>query len=162
MGCGGPSEPLGKWTGGARAGPLSNHAPGSVSFCLFLEGARQERAARVGERFMAGFWWHSQLHFAGSKDASKPCEVQVEISSFRNARLAEWAADKIAAPCSATQQLFKAPELLLKCTESRELDRISYGIGHLWMFPLPGALIWGQRERYDHGYYRQNNYMSLC
>lgn len=100
-----PVSLLGKWTGGAKVvlvlSPVMLQA--MSHFASAWRGHSRKELPEVGELFMAGFWWHSQLDFAGSKDASKSCDVQVEISSFRNARLAEWAADKIPALCSGTQ-----------------------------------------------------------
>lgn len=122
-----PVSPLGKWTGGTRAVlvPSALIVQARSHFACAWRGHSRKELPKVGELFVSGFWWHSHLHFAGSKDAGKLCEVQAEISSFRNARLAEWAADKIPALCSGTEQLYKAPELLLKFTEGGELDHVS-------------------------------------
>lgn len=100
-----PVGPLGKWTGGARAVlvPSAVMLQAMPHFAYAWRGHKRKGLPKVSELFMAGFWWHSHLDFAASKDAGKSCEVQVEISSFRNARLAEWAADKIPALCSGTQ-----------------------------------------------------------
>lgn len=91
------------WQGQGCAGPLRVLLQAVPHFADAWRGHSSKELLKVGELFMAGFWWHSQLDFAGSKDAGKSCEVQVEISYFRNARLADWAADKIPALCSGTQ-----------------------------------------------------------
>lgn len=91
------------WCGQGCTGPLSTHAPGKVSICLCLEGTQQERVAKSGRALYGRLVVALPTPFFWFKGLSKSCEVQVEISSFRNAGLAEWAADKIPALCSETQ-----------------------------------------------------------
>lgn len=73
-----PVSPLGKWTGVARAVlvPSALMLQARSQFACAWRGHSRRELPKVGELFMAGLWWHCQLHFSGSKDAVSPVKFR--------------------------------------------------------------------------------------